>query len=258
MTSSRRISRSSRASPMPCCFWSRLSSVAGSRPSAPDSPCKTLQSARASLCSPSTSVDSREEKTRPLSTQRETRSKAMKVRPEPVLATGRRQSVGVRHDTTVIAAGSNKAGECEVGDWVGVVAVAAGNVHMARNTGKSHTVALRADGTVLATGWNDDRQCEVSAWRGIVGVEAGSTHTLGLCADGTVVSAGNTQDGRRDTAHLRSSPSAQPAKARRPRLHGPPVRPSQVSGQAETRTNAHIHRQVCCGASATSRFLNRT
>ncbi|WP_366077543.1 RCC1 domain-containing protein [uncultured Aeromicrobium sp.] len=32
-------------------------------------------------------------------------------------------------------------------------------------------------------------------------VAAGSTHTLGLCADGTIVSTGNNENGRRDVAH---------------------------------------------------------
>src|SRR6202000_39325 len=66
------------------------------------------------------------------------------------LAAGRRHSVGCRRDGTVVAVGSNAAGECRVGRWEDVVAVAAGNVHIANNTGKSHTVGLRSDGTVLA------------------------------------------------------------------------------------------------------------
>ena len=73
----------------------------------------------------------------------------------PALAAGRRHSVGRRRDGTVLAVGNNAAGECRVGRWEDVVAVAAGNVHTAANTGKSHTVGLRSDGTVLATGWNE-------------------------------------------------------------------------------------------------------
>ena len=83
----------------------------------------------------------------------------------PVLAAGRRHSVGLRRDGTVVAVGDWSAGECDVGTWTDVVAVAAGNVHAAANTGRSHTVGLRSDGTVLATGWNGDDQCDVAGWR---------------------------------------------------------------------------------------------
>ena len=98
------------------------------------------------------------------------------------LAAGRRHSVGRRWDGTVLAVGNNAAGECRVGRWEDVVAVAAGNVHTAANTGRSHTVGLRSDGTVLATGWNGDGQCDVAAWRDVTAVAAGWRFTLGLLA----------------------------------------------------------------------------
>jgi len=41
-------------------------------------------------------------------------------------------------------------------------------------------------------------QCDARGWHNIVAVAAGSTHTLGLCADGTVVSAGNNAVGQTD------------------------------------------------------------
>lgn len=71
-----------------------------------------------------------------------------------VIAAGRRHSLGLCADGTVVAAGTGTSGECRVEDWVHVVAVAAGNVHTASNTGRSHRVGLRVDGTVMATGWN--------------------------------------------------------------------------------------------------------
>lgn len=40
------------------------------------------------------------------------------------------------------AAGDNKYGQCDVNDWLDIVAVAAGNVHMATNTGNAHTIGL--------------------------------------------------------------------------------------------------------------------
>lgn len=51
---------------------------------------------------------------------------------------------------------------------------------------------------MLAAGDNSFGQCDVGVWRDVVAVAAGSTHSLGLRADGTVVSAGNPADGRCD------------------------------------------------------------
>jgi hypothetical protein len=69
-----------------------------------------------------------------------------------VLAAGPRHSVGCRADGRTVAIGNDRSGECRVGSWKGVVAVAAGNVHAAANTGRAHTVGHRSDGTLIATG----------------------------------------------------------------------------------------------------------
>ncbi len=58
-------------------------------------------------------------------------------------------------DGRVLAAGANYDGQCEVGGWRGIVAVAAGS---------RHTLGLRSDGTVRATGCNDHGQCDVDGW----------------------------------------------------------------------------------------------
>lgn len=96
-----------------------------------------------------------------------------------VLAAGRRHSVGCRTDGTTVAEGNGRAGECDVLAWTDVGAVAAGNVHAARNTGRSHTVGLRSDGTVIATGWNGDGQCETAQWRNVTAIAAGWRRTRG-------------------------------------------------------------------------------
>ncbi len=49
-------------------------------------------------------------------------------------------------------------GECNVGDWMNIVAISAG---------LSHTVSLKADGTVVAVGSKGAGQCDVSGWTGI-------------------------------------------------------------------------------------------
>ena len=105
------------------------------------------------------------------------------------LAAGAYHTVGLRSDGTVVAAGGNDYGQCDVDSWTDIVAVAAEN---------HHTVGLRSDGTVVATGLNDDGQCDVDSWTNIVAVAAGYGHTVGLRGDGTVVAAGCNDDGQCD------------------------------------------------------------
>ncbi|GAB3283962.1 hypothetical protein GCM10027347_60820 [Larkinella harenae] len=78
----------------------------------------------------------------------------MKLKPwtNPTIAAGRRHSVGLKCDGTTVAVGDNNYGQCSLSGWRDMVAVAAGNVHMATNTGNAHTVGLQADGTVKAVG----------------------------------------------------------------------------------------------------------
>ncbi len=57
--------------------------------------------------------------------------------PRDTIAAGRRHSVGLRSDGTVTAVGDSRYGQCGVSGWRDIVAVAAGNVHMATNTGNA-------------------------------------------------------------------------------------------------------------------------
>lgn len=66
--------------------------------------------------------------------------------------------------------------------------------------GSNHTVALRADGTVIAAGNNNDGQRNVGDWADIVAVAAGSRHTVGLRADGTLVAVGFNKNGQCDAS----------------------------------------------------------
>ena len=106
---------------------------------------------------------------------------------ETTLRTYRTNTVGLRSDGTVVAAGSNEDGECDVSDWRDIIAV---------STGNGCIFGLKANGTVIAVGNNLDEQCEVSNWTNIVAVSAGQWHTVGLRADGTVVAVGSTIDGQ--------------------------------------------------------------
>ena len=150
-----------------------------------------------------------------------------------LISAGSFHTVGLKADGTVVAAGSNYHGECDVQDWSDIVAVSVGVSHtiglkadgtvvatkfketgytkyngqcdvsgwsdiVAVSAGGSHTVGLKADGTVVAVGDNAEGQCDVDAWKDIVAVSAGTSYTVGLKADGTVVAVGKNQFGRCD------------------------------------------------------------
>ena len=100
---------------------------------------------------------------------------------------GYSHTVGLKSDGTVVAAGENDKGQCNVSAWKDIVAISAGS---------DHTIGLKSDGTVVAVGDNDKGQCNVSAWKDIVAISAGSSHTVGLKSDGTVVAVGDNYDGR--------------------------------------------------------------
>jgi alpha-tubulin suppressor-like RCC1 family protein len=105
----------------------------------------------------------------------------------PMVAAGYRYTVGLKSDGTVVAVGSSKFGQCDVGNWTDIVRVAAGNFH---------TVGLKSDGTVVAVGLNDSGQCDVGGWTGITKIAAGNYHTVGVKFDGTVVAVGWNPDGQ--------------------------------------------------------------
>ena len=102
------------------------------------------------------------------------------------IAAGAHHTVGLKKNGTVVAAGSNSYGQCNVNGWNNIAEIA---------TGRYHTVGLRADGTVVATGSNSYGQCNVNGWNNIAEIAAGEHHTVGLRADGTVVATGSNNDG---------------------------------------------------------------
>jgi hypothetical protein len=100
-----------------------------------------------------------------------------------VIAAGRNHVVALRRDGTVVAAGNNDKGQCNVQDWTDIIAVAAGF---------EYTVGLRSDGTIVAVGSNNNGQCNVQDWTDIVEIYAGNTatDTIGVKSDGTIAAAG--------------------------------------------------------------------
>ena len=71
------------------------------------------------------------------------------------ISAGSHHSLGLRHDGTVVAAGADEDGQCEVESWREVVEIAAGS---------RHSLGLTRDGRVLATGADDDGQCRTGGW----------------------------------------------------------------------------------------------
>ncbi len=103
-----------------------------------------------------------------------------------VISAGRNHLVALRRDGTVVSAGNNDEGQCDVQSWADIISVAAGY---------NYTVGLRADGTVVATGFNNKRQCNVQDWTDIVAIYAGNTatDTVGVKADGIIVLTGSLE-----------------------------------------------------------------
>ena len=62
---------------------------------------------------------------------------------QPKLAAGYSHMVELKSNDTVVAVEGNWYGQCDVGEWTGIVQVA---------TGRSHTLGLKADGIVVAAG----------------------------------------------------------------------------------------------------------
>ena len=104
------------------------------------------------------------------------------------VSAGWNHTVGLKSDGTVVAAGYNKYGQCDVSGWTDIVAVSAG---------VGYTVGLKRDGTVVAVGDNGGGKRDVGDWTNIVAVSGGDRHTVGLKSDGTVVAVGD-EDGKCD------------------------------------------------------------
>ena len=98
------------------------------------------------------------------------------------VACGNGHTAGLKKDGTVAAVGDYRAGQCSVSEWKEITAVACGNCH---------TIGLKKDGTVMAAGANSHGQCSVGEWKEITAVACGAWHTAGLKKDGTVVVAGD-------------------------------------------------------------------
>ena len=138
------------------------------------------------------------------------------------IACGEKHTVGLKADGTVVAAGDNEFDQC----WRsgrGVISIACSshrtfffradgsiiasgfpNTPFIRDWtdfvsiafGETHSVGLKADGTIVTTGDNKNGQCDVKHWTDIVSVACGDNHTVGLKSDGSVVATGDNREGQ--------------------------------------------------------------
>lgn len=103
------------------------------------------------------------------------------------VVSGKNHLVGLRANGTVVAAGNNDLGQCNVEQWRDIKSIVAG---------PDSTYGLVNDGTVIATGDNSYRQCDVSGWRNIREVISGGRFAFGLTNDGHVVSTPYANQGK--------------------------------------------------------------
>jgi hypothetical protein len=98
--------------------------------------------------------------------------------------------VGLKSDGTVVAAGDNTYGQCNVESWTDVVAIAAGICH---------TIGLTKDGRVLATQFPNNQddilinpnrcygQNDVANWKDVVFISASEDYSVGIQKDGKIL-----------------------------------------------------------------------
>lgn len=98
------------------------------------------------------------------------------------VSSGGHHILALKADGTVLTAGENSKGQCDVSKWKDIVAISAG---------WDHSLGLKKDGTVVAAGDNEYGQCDVSKWKGITQISTQLYYSVGLKKDGTVVSAGS-------------------------------------------------------------------
>lgn len=110
------------------------------------------------------------------------------------VSAGKHHSIGLRSNGTIVTAGSNDKGQRNTVDWYNIVAI---------STGARFSLGLKSDGTVVSAGANEYGQGYVSGWKDMVAISAGAEHSLGLKSDGTVLSLGN--DGTTDYPTLKWS-----------------------------------------------------
>lgn len=82
----------------------------------------------------------------------------IKAKNGTMITCGYEHTVALKSDGKVIAAGENEKGQCEVSEWVDIVAVSAGG---------DNTVGLKHDGTLVIYGEFAIKEYGVDSWKNI-------------------------------------------------------------------------------------------
>lgn len=109
------------------------------------------------------------------------------------ISAGAEHVVGLKADGTVIAAGKNRDGCCNVNEWEDIIAVAAYGKDLI-GMEEARTFGLKADGTVIAVGTNKRGEINIAGWKNVVEISGSSAGTVALKSDGTVYIAGFSDD----------------------------------------------------------------
>jgi len=117
------------------------------------------------------------------------------VRNAKTVSVGSGFTVALQTDGSVVAAGRNDFGQCNVSEWYDIASISAGS---------RHTVGLRYDGTVVAVGDNSLGQSNVESWRHIIAIYAEGNFTVGLRSNGTVRVAGMSAQAQLNTFFWRN------------------------------------------------------
>ena len=96
------------------------------------------------------------------------------------ISVGNDHIIGLKSDGTVVAAGKNSHGECDVESWTDIIGI---------STSAYYTVGLKSDGTVVLTG-DGQYNMDVESWTDIVAVSCANSDIVGLKSDGTVAAVG--------------------------------------------------------------------
>lgn len=89
--------------------------------------------------------------------------------------------LGLREDGTVLAAGNNDRGQCDVEEWSDITEISAG---------KGFALGLKRDGTALCAGFSDYDLTELESWENLCNIAAGECFALGVTQSGQQLFAG--------------------------------------------------------------------
>ena len=143
------------------------------------------------------------------------------------IAAGRRHSLALRADGTVVAWGAGGAGQLGNGAFGSSdvpVAVSGLSGVKAIAAGGSFNLALLTNGTVMSWGANEsgelgtgdeeesDVPVPVKGWSGVSAISAGADHSLALLTNGTIMSWGDNEEGELGTGSTGSHDTPVPVK----------------------------------------------